>query len=89
LRVVVVVFLLLACPRLSALSRSSVSFAAALSVESLDGAIGLGGGRVLQTLGVVVVLLQADEWLLALGATSVVLSSALTIEGLGWAVWRD
>jgi hypothetical protein len=89
LRVVVVVLLLLALPRLGALSRSSVSFASALSVESLNGAIRLGGGRVLQTLGVVVVLLQADKWLLALGATGVVLSSTLAVEGLGWAVWRD
>jgi hypothetical protein len=89
LRVVVVVLLLFARPRLSALGRSSVSFAATLSVKSLNGAIGLGGGRVLQALGVVVVLLQADEWLLTLGATGVVLSAALAVEGLGWAVWRN
>lgn len=89
MRVVVIVLLLLALPRLGTLSRSSVAFAAALSVKSLNGAIGLGGGRILQTLGVVVVLLQADEWLLTLGATGVVLSAALAIEGLGWAVWRD
>jgi hypothetical protein len=89
LRVVVVVLLLLALPRLGALSRSGVAFPAALSVESLDGAIRLGGGGILQTLGVVVVLLQADEWLLTLGATSVVLSSALAVEGLSWAVWGN
>lgn len=89
MRVVIVVLLLLALPRLSALSRSGVAFATALSVKSLDGAIGLGGGRILQTLGVVVVLLQANEWLLTLGATGVVLSSALAVEGLGWAVWGD
>jgi hypothetical protein len=89
LRVVIVVLLLLALPGLGTLSRSSVAFAAALSVKSLNGAVGLGGGRILKTLGVVVVLLQADEWLLTLGATGVVFSTALAVEGLGWAVWRD
>ena len=89
MRVVVVVLLLLTRPGLGTLGRSSVAFATALSVKSLDGAIRLGGGRILQTLGVVVVLLQADERLLAFGATGVVLSAALAVEGLGWAVWGD
>ena len=57
LRVVVVVLLLLASPGLSALSGPSVAFAAALSVEGLDGAIRLCGGGILQALRVVVVLL--------------------------------
>lgn len=86
MRVVVVVLLLLARPGLGTLGRSSVAFAAALSIESLDGSIRLGGSRILQTLGVVVVLLQADERLLALGATGVVFSTALAVEGLSWAV---
>ena len=89
LRVVVVVLLFLACPRLGTLGRSSIAFTAALSVKSLDGAIRLGGGGVLQTLRVIVVLLQADEWLLTLGATGVVFSTALAVEGLSWAVCGD
>ena len=89
LRVVVVVLLLLACPRLSTLGRSSITFTAALSIKSLDGAVRLGGGRVFQALGVVVVLLQANERLLAFGATCVVLSTALSVEGLSWAVWGN
>lgn len=89
LRIVVVVLLLLACPGLGTLGRSSIAFTSALPVKSLDGAIRLGGGGVLQTLRVIVVLLQADEWLLTLGATGVVFSTALAVEGLSWAVRGD
>ena len=89
LRVVVIVLLLLARPGFGTLGRSSIAFTSALPVKSLDGAIRLGGGRVLQTLRVVVVLLQADEWLLTLGATGVVFSTALAVEGLSWAVCGD
>jgi hypothetical protein len=81
--VVVVVLLLLARPRCSALSRSFVVFAAALSVVSLRGTIWLSGARIFQTLRVVVVLLLANERLLALGASGVVLSATLAVESLG------
>lgn len=82
LRVVGVVLLRLASPRLGALGRSSPVLSAALSVVSLSSAVRAGAARALQALIVVIVDFLADEGRLAPGESVVVLAATLSVEGL-------
>ena len=89
LRVVVVIHLLLAGPRLRTLGRTLIVLATTLSIMGLSSTIGLRGARILQTLRVVGVQFLADKRLLALGASGVVSAAALPVQSLGRAVCGD